>query len=129
MSPDLRSTPGSKEDDYVARHLLKYIFPLQYKMENVFESQPGYRERFERRRFADRDAEITVRFRGIVFARLIYIKATGERYLQHSCSFKEDALLSKQVVSKPSKMRVQATIGQSVSFEGLMFNTIREAGV
>ncbi|KLO08925.1 hypothetical protein SCHPADRAFT_834696 [Schizopora paradoxa] len=63
LSSELRPSSGSKEDDCIARHLLKYIFPLQYKLESVFHCQSGYREHFERRRFADREAEITVCFR------------------------------------------------------------------
>ncbi len=65
LSPEPRPLSDPKEDDLIARHLLKYIFPLQYKMESVFYSQSGYLERFERRRFGDRESEISVSLRGI----------------------------------------------------------------
>ncbi|KAH8117877.1 hypothetical protein DFH11DRAFT_1504114, partial [Phellopilus nigrolimitatus] len=52
--------PGDRDGALEARHLSKYLFPLQYKLDNVFFVPPESmrEEQFERGRFANREEEI-----------------------------------------------------------------------
>lgn len=56
--------PGDRNGAYEARHLSKYVFPLQCRHESVF-TVPVEKlkdEQFERGYLADREAEINVSF-------------------------------------------------------------------
>ncbi|KAG2047676.1 hypothetical protein BDR06DRAFT_896980, partial [Suillus hirtellus] len=44
-----------------ARHLSKYIFPLQYGLSNVFSQPSAAKETYKQPNFADREREIQVR--------------------------------------------------------------------
>ena len=50
-----------RDGAFEARHLSKYIFPLQYKLNNVFHpSEDRTQDEILRRRFIDREEEIEV---------------------------------------------------------------------
>ena len=51
----------SKEFEFCARHMSKYVFPLQYNLKSVFGTENVKNEQFERWKFVDREQEISVR--------------------------------------------------------------------
>ena len=56
--------PGYRDGSFEARHLSKYVFPLQYRLNSVHTvpSEKLKDEVFERRWMADREEELKVSF-------------------------------------------------------------------
>ncbi|KAG2124005.1 hypothetical protein DEU56DRAFT_744922, partial [Suillus clintonianus] len=50
--------PDPRQQAQKARHLSKYIFPLQYGLSNVFSQQSAAKESYKQPNFADREREI-----------------------------------------------------------------------
>ncbi|OAX35477.1 hypothetical protein K503DRAFT_696963, partial [Rhizopogon vinicolor AM-OR11-026] len=50
--------PDPREKAQKARHLSKYMFPLQYGLSNVFSHQSPTKESYKQPDFADREREI-----------------------------------------------------------------------
>ncbi|KAG1737329.1 hypothetical protein EDB19DRAFT_1637045, partial [Suillus lakei] len=53
--------PDPRQQAQKARHLSKYIFPLQYGLSNVFSQKSAAKETYKQPNFADREREIEVR--------------------------------------------------------------------
>ena len=62
VDKDIDRRPGDRNEALEARHLSKYIFPLQYDLKNAFvcSSHRLPDQLFERNAFIDRESEIDV---------------------------------------------------------------------
>ncbi|KAG1877989.1 hypothetical protein DFJ58DRAFT_648689 [Suillus subalutaceus] len=58
VDSDTYRDPDPRDQARKARHLSKYIFPLQYGLSNVFTSQLQAKEHYKQPDFADRENEI-----------------------------------------------------------------------
>ncbi|KAG1808930.1 uncharacterized protein BJ212DRAFT_1229448, partial [Suillus subaureus] len=61
VNPETFRDPDPRDEARNARHLSKYIFPLQYGLCSVFTSQVPSKEHYEQPDFTDREREIKVR--------------------------------------------------------------------
>jgi hypothetical protein len=61
IDPGTYRDPDPRDEARNARHLSKYIFPLQYRLSNVFTSQSPAKEHYKQPNFTDREREIQVR--------------------------------------------------------------------
>lgn len=61
LDPATYCDPDPRDEARNARHLSKYIFPLQYRLSNVFTSQSPTKENYKQPDFTDRERDIQVR--------------------------------------------------------------------
>ncbi|KAI5122895.1 hypothetical protein M0805_007573 [Coniferiporia weirii] len=108
--------PGDRNGAPEARHLSKYMFPLQYDLGNAFFVAPEKvrEEQFERRRFAIREAEIELKGASKTPVRLKNaLPLLGQLFHRHSkCGYKP--LLDKICPSKLKPDLRDSTVDSSV---------------
>jgi hypothetical protein len=61
LDPATYCDPDPRDEACKARHLSKYIFPLQYKLSNVFASESPATANYKQPDFTDRERDIQVR--------------------------------------------------------------------